>query len=53
MRKLKVEKALTLIKNTSSDLTEVALTCGFADQSHFIRTFKQVIGFLPRQFQKL
>lgn len=53
MRKLKVEKALTLIKNTSFDLTEIALECGFADQSHFIRTFKQITGFLPLQFQKL
>lgn len=53
MRKLKIEKALTLIKSTSFDLTVIALTCGFADQSHFIRTFKQITGFLPRQFQKL
>jgi AraC family transcriptional regulator len=53
MRKLKIEKALTLLKSTSSDLTAIALTCGFADQSHFIRTFKQITGFLPHQFKKL
>lgn len=53
VRKLKTEKALTLIKNTQLPLTEIAHVCGFADQSHFIRSFKKYIGFLPGQFRKL
>jgi AraC family transcriptional regulator len=53
MRKLKIEKALSLIKSTNLRLTEVAFECGFADQSHFIRTFKQLTGFLPKSFRKL
>jgi AraC family transcriptional regulator len=52
MRKLKVEKALELLKR--SDLhTPVAYECGFFDQSHFVRTFKELTGFLPSQYQKL
>ena len=52
MRKLKVEKALQLLKSGSS-LTETAYTCGFYDQSHFTRAFKEFTGYLPAYFQKL
>ncbi len=30
--------------------TELALECGYADQSHFIRDFKALTGHLPRDF---
>lgn len=52
-RKLKVEKAMTLIKSSKSSLTDIAYLCGFADQSHFTRIFKQQTGFLPKEYQKL
>jgi AraC family transcriptional regulator len=53
MRKIKIEKSLSLIQNKSQSLTEIALECGFADQSHFIRNFKKFTGQLPKEFQKL
>jgi AraC family transcriptional regulator len=53
MRKLKIERSLSLIKAKETSLTEIAYTCNFADQSHFIRTFKQLTGFLPKRYQKL
>lgn len=52
MRKLKVEKSLELLQ-TSASLTGIAYACGFFDQSHFIRTFKQFTGFLPADYRKL
>jgi AraC family transcriptional regulator len=52
MRKLKIDKALSLVKSGEESLTSVAYECGFADQSHFIRTFKQMTGFLPAMYQK-
>ena len=52
LRKLKIEKSLSLIKNTTRSLTDIALSCGFSDQSHFTRTFKQLMGFLPNEFRK-
>lgn len=52
-RKIKIEKALALIKTSKLSLTEIAYECGFYDQSHFTATFKQLTGFLPRQFQKI
>jgi AraC family transcriptional regulator len=51
LRKLKIDKSISLIKNSSMSLTEIALYCGFADQSHFIRNFKQLTGFLPKEFR--
>jgi AraC family transcriptional regulator len=53
VRKLRVQKSLTLIQQPSTSLSEIAYQCGFADQSHFIRIFKHHTGFLPKQFQKL
>lgn len=53
MRKIKIGKALSMMQATQQPLTTIAHACGFFDQSHFIRTFKQTTGFLPRQFQQL
>jgi len=51
-RKLKIEKSIDLIKNTSLSLSEIAFHCGFTDQSHFIRNFKQLTGFLPKDYRR-
>jgi AraC family transcriptional regulator len=53
MRRIKINRSLPLIQSEKKTLTEIGLECGFADQSHFIRTFKNQTGFLPKQFQKL
>jgi AraC family transcriptional regulator len=52
MRKLKVEKALAMLKSSGS-LMNITYQCGFFDQSHFSRTFRSLTGFLPSQYQKL
>lgn len=51
-RKLKIEKSIDLIKKPTLSLSEVAFHCGFADQSHFIRNFKMLTGFLPNDYRK-
>jgi AraC family transcriptional regulator len=53
MRRLKIEKSLYFLKVSSLSLTEIAADCGFSDQSHFIRTFKQLTGFLPNNYKKI
>jgi AraC family transcriptional regulator len=53
MRRLKIERSLYFLKVSSFSLTEIAVECGFADQSHFIRTFKQLTGILPNKYKKL
>lgn len=53
MRKLKISNSIPLIKNSRMSLTEIALYCGFSDQSHFTRNFKQMTGFLPKDFRNI
>lgn len=52
-RKLKIDKSISLVKKQDLSLTEIAFLCGFADQSHFTRSFKQFTGFLPNELRKL
>ncbi|WP_166437178.1 helix-turn-helix domain-containing protein [Niastella caeni] len=53
IRKIRIDKSLTLIKSGKENLSGIAQTCGFADQSHFIRVFKQQTGFLPKRYMKM
>ena len=53
LRFIKVERATFMLKNTRLSLTEIAYTCGFADQGHFTRSFKATTGFLPKTFRKI
>jgi AraC family transcriptional regulator len=53
MRRLKVERALTLIHQPGTSLAAVAYECGFADQSHFGRVFREMTGFQPVTYKQL
>ena len=53
LRKIKVEKALSLLSNKDLSLTSIAFDCGFADQSHFLRCFKNITGFKPSEYRKI
>lgn len=53
LRNIRVEKALSLIKDTNKSLTDIGLSCGFTDQSHFTHTFKKVTGFLPKEYRSI
>lgn len=35
-----------------ANLTDVAFSHGYADQSHFIRSFKAFVGFSPKQYKQ-
>lgn len=52
-RRLRIERSIPMIRDRGIPLTDVALACGFYDQSHFTRNFKQLTGYLPRQFRDL
>jgi len=53
MRQIKIDRALSFIREKTLSLTEIAYKCGFADQAHFTRTFKTVTGYLPKDFRKI
>ncbi|QCO18440.1 AraC family transcriptional regulator (plasmid) [Azospirillum brasilense] len=48
----RVEQAKTLMRERSRTLADVALACGFADQSHFTRTFSRLVGVPPRHWRR-
>ena len=52
VRHLKVEAACGLMLRDALPLSEIALQCGFSDQSHFSRVFRSITGHPPRQWQK-
>ncbi|WP_028975279.1 AraC family transcriptional regulator [Spirochaeta cellobiosiphila] len=47
----KMEQAKKLL-NDGQDLVDVALICGFYDQSHFTKVFKAYTGLTPSQYLK-
>jgi len=53
LRKLRVERSLSMIKNHDSSLTQTAYACNFSDQSHFTRSFKAYTSLLPTKFRYL
>ncbi len=51
LRKLRLRIASRALVGTRDPLGEVALRCGFADQSHFTREFRRDFGRTPRAYR--
>jgi AraC-like DNA-binding protein len=52
LRKLRLRIATRALIYTNEALSEVALNCGFADQSHFTREFRRQFGRTPRDYRE-
>jgi AraC family transcriptional regulator len=48
----RVELAKDLLRDRESLLSEIALRCGFADQSHFTRVFTRRVGVSPGAWRR-
>lgn len=48
----RVAQARDLLRNSGLPLAEVALICGFADQSHFTRVFARMVGASPGNWRR-
>ena len=48
----RIEAAKPMLRRADVPLTEVALACGFADQSHFTRVFTRSIGTSPGAWRR-
>lgn len=46
-------QAVNLIHHTNFSLTQIAYSCQFADQSHFIRSFKSLMAMTPNEYRKI
>jgi AraC-like DNA-binding protein len=49
----RVEHARELLRDPMMSLVEIALACGFADQSHFTRTFTALAGLGPGLWRRM
>ena len=48
----RVEVAKAALRSRHVSLAEVALECGFADQSHFTRVFSRIVGTTPGAWRR-
>jgi len=48
----RVERAQGLMLSTDATLSEIALDCGLADQSHLTRLFRRMAGESPRAWRR-
>lgn len=51
LNRVRVEEARRLIDNTDYTLIEIAIACGFRDQSYFTKIFKRYTGKTPGQYR--
>ncbi len=51
IRKLRVDHAARALVESSAPLTDVALSAGFYDQSHFTNTFRRHLGVTPAEYR--
>jgi AraC family transcriptional regulator len=49
----RVERAKLMMTSTRERLTDIALACGFADQSHLNRCFRRVLGTSPGLWRRM
>lgn len=48
----RVERAQGLMLSTQASLSDIALDCGLADQSHLTRLFRRIVGESPRAWRR-
>jgi len=49
----RVERAKVMMTSSRERLTDIALACGFADQSHLNRYFRRVVGTSPGLWRRM
>ena len=52
VRHLRVELGRKELDSTGASIGEIALNCGFCDQAHFTRAFREFIGMAPGEYRK-
>ncbi len=52
INKCRIEKAKELLANQNFTITDVCLSVGFADPSHFAKVFRKYVGLTPKIYRK-
>ncbi|HEY4292442.1 AraC family transcriptional regulator [Luteibacter sp.] len=48
----RIDRARELLRDTALSLADIALACGFAEQSHFTRVFTRTVGMPPGAWRR-
>ena len=48
---VRVEESKRLLSNTEYSIIDIAVACGFDDQSYFSKVFKKYTGMSPKQYR--
>ena len=51
--KLRIEQACRQLVETERAIAQIALDCGYADQSAFTRQFRRTTGYTPSEFRRV
>jgi transcriptional regulator GlxA family with amidase domain len=52
LNSMRIAKARDLLRANRSPMLQVALACGFSNQSHFNRVFRKIAGVTPGEYRK-
>jgi AraC family transcriptional regulator len=52
IRRRRIERAQQLMLSSREPLSQIALACGFADQAHYCRVFRNVVGRSPHTWRR-
>jgi AraC family transcriptional regulator len=52
IKRRRIEIAQGLMLTTGASLTDIALSCGMSDQSHFTRSFRRIVGETPSSWRR-
>ena len=52
VRRIRMERAQSLLAASDAAVGQIALSCGFEDAAHFSRAFKTYSGSTPLEFRR-
>jgi AraC-like DNA-binding protein len=50
--RLRIQRAMEMLRNTDLAITEIAMEVGFNDSNYFTRQFRRILGESPRSFRQ-
>ncbi|WP_372846273.1 AraC family transcriptional regulator [Pontiella sp.] len=50
--RLRIQRAMAMLRNTDLSITEIAMAVGFNDSNYFTRQFRRILGESPRSFRQ-
>ncbi|MCF6314372.1 MAG: helix-turn-helix domain-containing protein [Verrucomicrobiales bacterium] len=50
--RVRIDRGSEKLKNTDKALSDIAIDCGFSDQSSFTKKFKELMGMTPSAYRK-